>query len=809
MALKKYDAETVMAISLNVDREISESYNFGDDTLSDLRRNYMEKFFRNSDETVEDGFSEYTAPLVQNHVLQSRAAIMRPWHKSQAPIVKFPKYNSTKYIDFLFRHRLNGTKIMNDLLFNGALLKTYATKVYVKVVRDVEEDVVRITGENKEEIKLEIVAFFKENDDYEEIDTIWREVEEDDLELVGESPDFPELPQAEQPIQPPVEPQAGAVPPEAQPVLDELFNNPQQPQQPVEQPIEEEEVEEEGAVEGEWEAIVRWRKIKMKRVPCIDVIQPYELHITRQAPSAKDAVAVGRITPMRIDELKLNFPNAPKMNGYKTKAEEDTFWKSLTDNWHAWTNRSEWYELWLKENASYFRSYYFLAGSKTSSTANTGSDESREWAILVSDTEIEMDIYDDGYFKRYNVIKAGNMILHCEEISQPCFYIGSYIDIAGKWVGYGAADMVWDEQIATTNMMRAADNAILQASYDTPVVDEEQVYLEDVISRRPDSVIRRKADAVPKQGVPAIESFANAGLDGNVFNIVDIYSKNAGTATGVGKFFEGFDSDNISKSRVNEETAKTIQNNSDLMLEEVKHGFWNYMEEVLVALHNASIIGRADPLEVYDSGEKKKIDPLELEKVSAGQLELIVGSDENQTEVEKAEEIFAIVANLEQYPSLAAAISPEGKTLAIANLLAKKGVEEELVTQLLQPAQADPMQNPEVQQALQQMQKDADNKVKQAIQEYMESDERKRKNFEAQAKVDSMHAKSEFDKENAAAEHAYKFELSDQGEQKIKDRKEEVAATIGIQEERLELDEKNSDREYDLAKSKDISQDLG
>ena len=799
MALKKYNSKQREKIVLDVDTELNSSWNYGSDDLSFNRREYYDRYFRLDNGNEEDGYSTYHSPMIQNQVLQGRAYIMRDWNKSKSPIVKFRDDASTAYIDYLFKYELDGHRKLSDSAWNGLLVKTWAAKVGVMPRMEVEEDFAVFEGTNKEEIEDEIDDFFAEEEGIEQVGkTEW---EENVIEAALFTPQAP--------VEGPVDAPEGAVegveegettqptsnvPEAAQGVIKDLLGTTDE--LPEAEPVAE------GSV-TEYKAIVRFKSERVVRKPFIDIIPPYEFHISRQAPSQEKAGFSGRVTPMTMSELKIAYDYAPKENGYRGKKGEEKFWDEVTGEWFGWTQQNEWYTLWIKDNSTFYEGYYFNV---------TNNVDSPSHAFLVADVDIWMDPDDSGVSRLYNVVKVGDKILSCEQVSQPSFNIGSPIDIAGRWLGQSYADLIWDEDQSMTNMTRAAENSVLESAYGTSIVDEEQIHLEDWLNREPGSSVSRQINSTPKKGVAAVEWVQHPGLDGSLFQLMETYQERSGTATGVGKFFQPHAQSEIGSTRATAETVQMIENNSELMLEEVKANFWNFWKQNLILLHNASVIGRASPLSFEHKGEVMTVDPLEdLPIVKTAEVKITIGSNEEKDALEKARGNLEAVIELEQFPSLAGVITPEGKAVVVADYFIKRGVDEELVLQLVKPQQVDPLQSEEVQQMIQEATKAAQQQAQQEIEAFKNSEELRMKRDLNFAQIQKVHAeaiKLGLYPEEVAARLASEFELREQNQQKLDDNKENNAALVGIQEEQLDMDQENSDREYMLARDKDIRTEL-
>lgn len=776
MALKgKYNQETIDKIVTAVDSELGDSWNYGSDDLSDLRREYIDRFWRLDYGNEEPGFSNYHSGLIQRTVLQQRAYLKRQYNKSMKPIVKFRDLMSTTYLHHILNNKeiIDGRRLVSDAAWNGLLLKTWAVKVYVKEERKVEENTEIFRGTDKAEVDAEVEAFLAEDEEIEVIETI-----EEEVEIEGELQRL--VPRVEQPSpasQAPIAPQP--------PIPGAPAAQPQIGLEPVAEP---EEIE-----LKEYIVSVRYKRTRDIRKPQADIIPPYEWHISRQSPDINSAGVKGRVHPFSLTELRKNYgENVKKIYKLKSKKDEDAFWEDVNGEWLGWTQQNEWYEMWVKDNSSYYEGYYFDV---------TADDNSKAHGYLVADVELQIDIDDSGYAKRYNIVKVGDKLLSCEEVTVPLFHAGAPIEISGRWLGMGTPDLIYDEDLAETRNMRALDDGVLQNSYSNPVVDEEQIRLEDVINRAPDTVIRRKVNSAPKPNVPAIEQYQTNPPAGTGLQILEVYKENAGTATGAGKFFQGHNQDDVSKRRISTEQAQIIENNSDLMLDDIANEFWHWFKEVGIMLHNAAIAGKASPIETYDAdGKPITIDPLkDLSITNEAALDINVGSSDEQDAIDRSTKIVEAITLLEQSPTLANVVTEEGKTLAVARLFKDLGVEDPS-GYLREAAPVDPMQNPQVQQLIQQVQQQADERVKQEVEMHKKNFDNQIKWYNAQTQRISVKGTQDLKKQDLAAGHAYKFELSDQAQSKIDQDNEQFAATQGLAEERFELDKESADREYGLAK---------
>ena len=96
------------------------------------------------------------------------------------------------------------------------------------------------------------------------------------------------------------------------------------------------------------------------------------------------------------------------------------------------------------------------------------------------DAEIYVDPDDTGFSDLCHVIKVGDRILHKEFITERSFMWSSFIPAANKHLGLSFVDLLEQEAAEETSNVRAFTDATVQAAHSNPIVDLDQIEVEDV-----------------------------------------------------------------------------------------------------------------------------------------------------------------------------------------------------------------------------------------------------------------------------------------------------------------------------------------
>ena len=434
----KYDADLNEKLNSAIEAEMSDAYNYSSAELYTQMANAWQWYYRAPLGFEDQRYSQWVSPMIMKHVNQARAFITDQYFRNSAPIVKFkPKSQddveeaelATEYVNYIFRSKLNGHKIVDDLVFNAALLKWNPVRVTMKEEVNKDEVEFKYTGMDVEEFEERLAHFYAANPEY-----------------LDKDPDY-----------------------------------------------KHEKIEEEEG--GKIDVCYRWVTEEItERYPYVDVISPGAFFVSRQAESEEEARMVAQMSRMTISDLKNQFPDAPSINGWK-KREEDDFWETLVSDYLEWYTEIEWLSKWSKDSLGFVSQY--TEGNDRS--AGLGSKE-----VFVMDAEIYVDPKDTGYSQLCHVIKVGNRILHKKYITERSFMWSSFNPTANRHLGLSFVDMLEQEATEETINIRAYTDATVQAAHSNFVYDPDQVEDEDMENREPDSLIRRKR-GVNKAGIPAVE----------------------------------------------------------------------------------------------------------------------------------------------------------------------------------------------------------------------------------------------------------------------------------------------------------------
>lgn len=572
----KYDEERNDKIVKAVDAEMGDSYNYSSAELYTQMAKAWERYYCQPYGNEVKGYSQWVSPMIQKHVNQARAFITGQYFRNSSPIIKFrPKGAedidsadlATEYVNYIFRNKLDGHKIVDDLVFNAALLKIAAVRVTMKEKHNRDEVEFKFPSGTDAEFVDALAMFFAANPDYMDVEPDYKKEDLDNPDNVY--------------------------------------------------------------------ACYRWTTPEVvERYPEIDVISPGAFFVSRQAEDEDEARMVAQMSRMTISELKEQFPDAPKLNGYG-KRSYDKFWEELVSDYQEWYTEIEWLAKWSHDSLGFVSQY--TEGNDQS--AGLGAKQ-----IFVMDAEIKVDLDDTGYTQLMHVIKVGRHILHKKDITERTFIWGSLLPTANRWLGLGFWDLLEQHAKEETLNMRAFTDATVQAAHANPIVDPDQIETDDVENRKPDSMIRRKRGAAAKAGVPGIEWTKQPGPDPSILGVVESFQTTATSLTGVGTNFQGATVDDTADMRVSTETAKIIDNNSSLMLNYFARNFANLLCRILVKVLNVAVNGSATPqlLEIKNNWENA--DPVMMQARSDFILKADIGVNDEQDKFAKAQAIQGLIA---------------------------------------------------------------------------------------------------------------------------------------------------------------------
>lgn len=564
---KQTKQEELDWISEAVDKELSESYNYSGSELYEQMGEAWRRYFRQPYGNEVEGFSQWVSPMVLNHVNDIRAFVTSNIFKNGSPIIKFTPQgaedvtdadSATQYINHVFRYKNDGYKFVDETIFNGALLKTAVARVTMKTVRSGEEMEFKYEGYSMEEFEEKLALFFVANPELQEQEPTY--VKEKGIEKAEDN--------------------------------DYIY------------------------------ACYKWKsKDIIESYPHFDAVSPGNLFVSRQAPSIEDARMVATLSPTTIGELAEEYPDAPAINGIKTKKGAEEFWQELHDGYLSWYNEREWLEKWAYDSLGFYQEQY------AQDTTDLGIGAKKVFAI---DAEIKIDPDNSGEIRLCRVVKCGQTVLHKAEIAETSFVIESLIPTANRWVGVGVNDIIGQDAKEQTLNTRAFTDATVQAAHENKVVDPEQVEMRDMENLGPDDIIRLKEGA-GKKGVPAIETIKASGPDPSVLTAADKFDSIASQLTGVGAAFAGASQDDVSRMRMDKESVARITDRSSLLLNYMSRNYVNnFLCKVLLKALNVAIKGTASPQVIPIASKWNEIQPSGLRPRAQFIVAADVGVDDKQ-----------------------------------------------------------------------------------------------------------------------------------------------------------------------------------
>ena len=153
------ELEKHLEIAHIVDETISDGYIYSGAERQTQQAEAWRRYFRSPYGNETDGYSEYVSDILQTKVHQTRAFITEQYYRQASPIVKFRPKNvddvneaelATEYINDLFKNKLDGNRVIDETIFNAALLKMCPVRVYMHK----ERHGVRSSSSSKEKAKM-------------------------------------------------------------------------------------------------------------------------------------------------------------------------------------------------------------------------------------------------------------------------------------------------------------------------------------------------------------------------------------------------------------------------------------------------------------------------------------------------------------------------------------------------------------------------------------------------------------------------------------------------------------------------------
>lgn len=156
-----------------VDETISDGYIYSGAERQTQQAEAWRRYFRQEYGNETDGYSTYVSDLLQSKVNQTRAFITEQYYRNSSPILKFSPSShedaeeaqlATEYTNYVFRNKLDGHSIIDQTVFNAALLKICPVRVYLKEKRSNEVVDFKYEGK-KEDLEDALASFLVANED--------------------------------------------------------------------------------------------------------------------------------------------------------------------------------------------------------------------------------------------------------------------------------------------------------------------------------------------------------------------------------------------------------------------------------------------------------------------------------------------------------------------------------------------------------------------------------------------------------------------------------------------------------------------
>ena len=186
---KVYNPELNEKLNQAIDAEMSDAYNYSSAELYTQMAQAWNWYYRQPIGNEVDELSQWVSPMITTHVNQVRAFITGQYFRNSAPIIRFKPKNqddieeaemATEYVNYMFRNKLNGFKVVDDLIFNAALLKWNPVRITMKEEVNKDEIEFKYIGDSEEEMLEKLSYFFVANPEFMEKEPEYKSEEQDD-----------------------------------------------------------------------------------------------------------------------------------------------------------------------------------------------------------------------------------------------------------------------------------------------------------------------------------------------------------------------------------------------------------------------------------------------------------------------------------------------------------------------------------------------------------------------------------------------------------------------------------------------------
>lgn len=509
---KRIDDHELVAL---IDRELSQSFGYGDGKLEQLRRRNMYFFMAEAKEELAppaiEGRSKVVDTIGRDTVLGMHGPLMKTFYGSDN-VFEFeatrpedePKARViSEYVNHIFRNVNPGYRIVSDWIFEALTIKNGIVKVWWDD-SDIEtkEEYTGLTVEQltmlMDDAELELTG----QKSYEDEDAAKQKQKA--IEQAGA-----QLAQMQQAAA------AGQMQPEQFAQAQQQFAAMQA--QPVPQLYD-----------------ITVKRTKTGGRVCIENVPPEEFLISKKAKSIKDAPFVGHRFQRRIADLKAQGYSIPEgaMQSDDSGAEQSM-------------EREQRLQV-VDESAGYTDDKEYT------------EDMRMVWVV---EAYIQIDYDGDGIPEWRKVVKCGTTILENVEFDEPPFVALGSIPLPHQFYGMCPMDLAIEYQKIKTSMIRAQlDNVYLTINRRQQVVTD-QVNIDDLLRSTPGGIVRVKAPGM----IAPIEQ--GLGDGGQALALTEYFEQRAEEATGWTRQSQGSSGNQLQTQTATQ--ANIITNRADMRIEAI------------------------------------------------------------------------------------------------------------------------------------------------------------------------------------------------------------------------------------------------
>ncbi len=332
-----------------------------------------------------------------------------------------------------------------------------------------------------------------------------------------------------------------------------------------------------------------------------------------------------------------------------------------------------------------------------------GSGQKARRLILVYECYADLDLEDTGRAELYQVIFAGNTVLHKQRVSHKPFVIFTPMPRPHAFWGTNFAALSISTQTARTYLTRSiVDHALITNNPRYQVVRNSVVNPRELLENRVGGIV----NVTRPDGIAPLPQ---SSLNPFVYQTISMLTSNKEEITGISSLSTGLNKDAISKQNSSDMVEQLISVSQIRQRVVARHFAEGFLRDLYNAVYSLVIENESREKIIQVSGQWATINPKSWPDRPHLEVEFSLGYGEQEKEAQKWTQIDQYLSG---QPGLQPFYPPEKRFNVVSKALGHMGIRD-VATYILTPQEVKPPQPSPMEQA-QLATQQADTAVKQA-----------------------------------------------------------------------------------------------